>query len=73
MNEIVDIHERLASLETDTRHIAKAVGELAEEVASLNGLLQQAKGARWLLVMLVSIGSLLGLAGLGRMIDWFTK
>jgi hypothetical protein len=51
-----ETRERLIRLETQFEHMARDVSEMERKVTAMHDLLMQAKGARWLIVGLASIG-----------------
>lgn len=51
-----DTRERIAALEVQVNHLAATLNKTNEVVTELRDLLLQAKGARWLLGILIAIG-----------------
>lgn len=51
-----ETRERLIRLETQFEHMAGCVEKMEKQVDAMHDLLMQAKGARWLIVGLASIG-----------------
>lgn len=49
--------ERIAALEVQVKHLAETLDKTSTVVTELRDLLLQAKGARWLLGILIAIGS----------------
>lgn len=49
--------ERIAALEVQVKHLAETLDKTSSVVTELRDLLLQAKGARWLLGILIAIGS----------------
>jgi len=48
--------ERIAALEVQVKHLAETLDKTNAVVTELRDLLLQAKGARWLLAILIAIG-----------------
>lgn len=48
--------ERIAALEVQVKHLADTLDKTNDVVTELRDLLLQAKGARWLLCVLIAIG-----------------
>lgn len=48
--------ERIAALEVQVKHLADTLDKTNDVVTELRDLLLQAKGARWLLGILIAIG-----------------
>lgn len=48
--------ERIAALEVQVKHLAETLDKTNAVVTELRDLLLQAKGARWLLGILIAIG-----------------
>lgn len=51
-----DTRERIAALEVQVKHLADTLDNTNKVVTELRDLLLQAKGARWLLGILIAIG-----------------
>ena len=49
--------ERIAALEVQVAHLTKTLDNVNETVTELRDLLLQAKGARWMLAVLIALGS----------------
>jgi len=55
------VPERLAALEERVRNIGDDVSEIADRVDEIRSLIQQGKGAKWVIVVMASvIGTALG-------------
>lgn len=52
-----DTRDRLIALEVQVEHLTKTLDNTNAIVTELRDLLLQAKGARWLLCILIAIGS----------------
>jgi hypothetical protein len=51
-----DTRDRLIALEGDVKHLTQAVEAMTKQVAEMNALFQQAKGAKWVLMAMAAIG-----------------
>ncbi|MFG1454462.1 hypothetical protein V5F44_19740 [Xanthobacter sp. V2C-8] len=70
-----DTRDRVIRLEAQVEHMAETVERMARQLEELHTLLQQARGARWLLV---GVAMLIGAAGgflakLGTLLAWIPK
>lgn len=61
--------ERLVKLETEFEHMAAKVDHMAKQVEEMHSLLLQAKGARWAVLGMATIGGFLS-AKIGALIPW---
>jgi hypothetical protein len=60
----MDTVRKVATLENDLKHLTTSVEKLTEKVEELTGLLQQVKGARWILLgVLATVGIVGGFVG----------
>jgi predicted esterase YcpF (UPF0227 family) len=61
-----DNHERLVRLETKHENLTEKVDDMSEKVTEMHELLMQARGARWAIVGMASLGGFFAgkLAGL---------
>jgi hypothetical protein len=64
-----DTREKLIRLETEFEHLSIKVDEMASQVKEMHGLLMQAKGARWAIVGLATIGGFIS-AKLTAFLPW---
>ena len=55
-----DLRDRMARLETNISHISVALERNTEMLETLNNVLQQARGAKWALMLIASIAGFLG-------------
>lgn len=62
-----DLRERLVRLETEMRHVTAQLDEMHGQLRTLIDLLNQARGARWLLLGMASLGGF----ALGKASDLF--
>lgn len=51
-----DNHERLVRLETKHEHINEKMDDMVEKVTAMHDLLMQARGARWAILGIASLG-----------------
>lgn len=56
----VDLMDRMARLETTIDLMSKTLEENTNAVKNLNNVLQQARGAKWALMLIASIAGFLG-------------
>lgn len=52
--------ERIARLETRIEHMAEAVEKMTQKVEELHALLNQAKGAKWVIIGAASVAGFFG-------------
>ena len=55
-----DLLDRMARLETNISHMSVALERNTEMLETLNNVLQQARGAKWALMLIASIAGFLG-------------
>lgn len=55
-----DLLDRIARLETNISHMSMALERNTEMLETLNNVLQQARGAKWALMLIASIAGFLG-------------
>ena len=55
-----DLMDRMARLETNISHMSVALERNTEMLETLNNVLQQARGAKWALMLIASIAGFLG-------------
>lgn len=70
-----DTRDRVIRLEAQVEHMAATVERMAGQLTEMHDLLQQARGARWLLV---GVAMLIGAAGgffakLGTLLTWVPR
>ena len=64
-----DTRDRVIRLEAQVEQLTRDVAGMDEKVSEIHTLLQQARGAKWMLVLLwIALGALL--ADLGAMMGW---
>ena len=64
-----DNHERLVRLETRHEHLTEKVEDMADKVDQMHELLVQAKGVRWVIIAMATIGGFLA-SKVGTVIPW---
>jgi hypothetical protein len=67
-----DNHERLVRLETKHEHIADKVEDMAAKVDEMHELLLQAKGIRWLIIVMATLGGFIA-SKVGSFFPWAGK
>lgn len=72
MSVETDTRDRVIALEGEVKHLTKQVDDLVEKVTAMHDLLQQAKGVRWLIVIMATIGGFLA-SKLGSFLPWAGK
>ena len=55
-----ELRDRMARLETNISHMSVALERNTEMLETLNNVLQQARGAKWALMLIASIAGFLG-------------
>ena len=65
-----DQRERLAVLETNYEHLAQTVDHMAVQVNAMHELLLKAKGAKWAIIGLATLGGFLS-AKIGAVFSLF--
>ena len=55
-----DLLDRMARMETNIAHMSVAVERNTETLEAFNNILQQARGAKWVIVLVASISGFLG-------------
>lgn len=64
-----DTRDRLIRLETEVEHLTANVSAMAAQVKDMHELLMQAKGARWAVLGMASIGGFIS-AKLTALLPW---
>ena len=65
-----DTRERLIKLETEFDHMSRQLDTMAVQVKDMHELLLQARGARWAIIGLASLGGFIS-AKLTTILPWF--
>jgi hypothetical protein len=66
-----DTRDRLIALESDVKHLTATVDDMAVSVKEMAQLLQQAKGAKWVIITAAAVGGFLS-AKLGAFLPWLS-
>ena len=69
MSDAADTRDRVIALESDMKHLTLQVDAMAEKVAAMHDILQQAKGVRWLIIAAASVGGFVA-AKIGMFLPW---
>lgn len=58
MSELdIDTRDRVIRLETQVQHMSKTMDQMSTQVTELHSMLQQARGAKWVLILVwVGVG-----------------
>ena len=65
-----DTRDRVIALERDMQHMSSKVDEMAGQVKEMHQLLMQARGAKWAIVGLATVGGFIS-AKLSALFPWF--
>jgi hypothetical protein len=71
MTDLTDTRDRVIKLESDLRHLTDSVEGMSAKVTAMHDLLQQAKGARWIIITAAAIGGFVA-AKVGAFIPWLS-
>jgi hypothetical protein len=71
VSEASDTRDRVIGLERDFKHLTAKVDETHEKVVELHTLLLQAKGIRWIVGVVISVGAFIGGIFGGKIGTWF--
>lgn len=66
-----DTRDRVIALERDMQHMSSKVDEMAGQVKEMHQLLMQARGAKWAIVGLATVGGFIS-AKLSALFPWFS-
>lgn len=66
-----DTRDKLIRLETEVEHLSGQVSAVAAQVKEMHELMMQAKGARWAIIGMASIGGFVS-AKLTTFLPWIT-
>jgi predicted esterase YcpF (UPF0227 family) len=67
-----DTRDRVIALERDMQHMSSKVDEMAGQVKEMHQLLMQARGAKWAIVGLATVGGFIS-AKLSALFPWFSS
>ena len=71
MNDMTDTRDRVIALERDVKHLTEQVDDMAGKVTAMHDLLQQAKGVRWLIIIMATIGGFIA-SKVGAILPWLS-
>ena len=71
MTDQTDTRDRVIKLESDLRHLTDSVESMSTKVTAMHDLLQQARGARWLILTAAALGGFVS-AKLAAFMPWLT-
>jgi hypothetical protein len=71
MTDVTDTRDRVIKLESDLRHLTDAVEGMSAKVTAMHDLLNQAKGARWIIITAAAVGGFLS-AKLATIMPWLS-
>jgi len=71
MSDSTDTRDRVIKLESDLKHLASSVDEMAVKVTAMHELLVSARGLKWLIVTAAAIGGFLS-AKLAAFVPWLS-
>ena len=66
-----DTRDRVIALERDMQHMSLKVDEMSGQVKEMHQLLMQARGAKWAVVGLATVGGFIS-AKLSALFPWFS-
>lgn len=72
MNPSTDTRDRVIRLEAEVEAMSKTVESMSKKVTEMHELLQQAKGARWAILLMAAAGGFIS-AKLSTFIPWLPK
>jgi hypothetical protein len=71
MSDSTDTRDRVIKLESDLQHLTNAVESMSAKVTAMHDLLNQARGARWLILTAAAIGGFIS-AKLAAFVPWLS-
>ena len=66
-----DTRDRVIKVAADLEHLTEKVEEMSATVSDLRDLLQQAKGVRWLIIVMATIGGFIA-SKVGAILPWLS-
>lgn len=69
MSDVTDTRERVIALERDVKHLSAQVDDMSDKVAEMHDVLMQARGVRWIIVLMAGVGGFVA-SKLGAFIPW---
>lgn len=64
-----DTRDKVVALEVELRHLSAQVNEMSDKVAEMHDVLMQARGVRWIIVLMAGVGGFVA-SKLGAFIPW---
>jgi len=71
MSESTDTRDRVIKLESDLKHLTDSVESMSVKVTAMHDLLNQARGARWLILTAAAIGGFVS-AKVAAFVPWLS-
>jgi hypothetical protein len=71
MSDQTDTRDRVIKLESDLKHLTDSVESMSAKVTAMHDLLNQARGARWLILTAAAIGGFVA-AKLAAFVPWLS-
>ena len=71
MTDQTDTRDRVIKLESDLKHLTDSVESMSAKVTAMHDLLNQARGARWLILTAAAIGGFVS-AKLAAFVPWLS-
>jgi hypothetical protein len=72
MSESTDTRDRVIKLESDLKHLTDSVESMSAKVTAMHDLLNQARGARWLILTAAAIGGFVS-AKVAAFVPWLSS
>jgi hypothetical protein len=69
VSDMTDTRDRVIALERDVKHLTEQVADMADKVAAMHDVLMQARGVRWIIVLMAGVGGFIA-SKLGAIIPW---
>ena len=71
MSDSTDTRDRVIKLESDLKHLTDSVESMSAKVTAMHDLLNQARGARWLILTAAALGGFVS-AKLAAFMPWLS-
>lgn len=71
MSDSTDTRDRVIKLESDLKHLTDSVESMSAKVTSMHDLLNQARGARWIIIAAAAVGGFVS-AKLAAFMPWLS-
>jgi hypothetical protein len=72
MTDQTDTRDRVIKLESDLKHLTDSVESMSAKVTAMHDLLNQARGARWLILTAAAVGGFVS-AKLAAFVPWLSS